>query len=85
METIYYWIGLVIFWLSASIGIVRIVAFLLKILMDKLGEIFLWPWFITEYVFYRHQFKEWVKDKPRLPIIEDNLKQNDNNTTNNSQ
>ena len=85
METYYYWIGFIVVWLSAFVGMVRIITFLLKILIDKLGKIYLWPWFIIEYVFYKHKFKEWIKDKPRLPIIEKNLKEHDNNTANHSQ
>ena len=65
METIYYWIGLLIFWLSAFMGVVLVSGFLLKIIIDELGRRFKILWVMVEFAHYRKEFKEWVKDKIR--------------------
>jgi len=67
MEQIYYWIGLVVFWLSAIIGSVVAVGYLSKLLLDKLGRQIKTTWIIVEFAYYRKEFKEWVKDKKRHP------------------
>jgi hypothetical protein len=65
MEQIYYWIGLIVFWLSATIGSVLVVGFLGKTLLDELGRRFKTLWIMVEFAHYRKDFKEWVKDKKR--------------------
>lgn len=70
MEQIYYWIGLVVFLLSAIIGSVIAIGFLAKILLDELGRRFKTMWIMFEFAYYRKQFKEWVKDKKRHPKCE---------------
>jgi hypothetical protein len=70
MEQIYYFIGLVVFWLSATIGSVIAIGFLVKILLDELGRRFRTLWVIAEYAHYRKEFKKWVKDKKRHPNCE---------------
>ena len=65
MEQIYYWIGLVVFWLSATIGIVVAIGYLVNILLNELGRRFKTLWIIVEFAHYRKDFKEWVKDKKR--------------------
>jgi hypothetical protein len=70
MEQIYYWIGLVIFWLSAIIGSVIAIGFLAKILLDELGRRFKTMWLMVEFAHYRKEFKEWVKAKKRHPKFE---------------
>ncbi len=65
MEQIYYWIGLVVFWLSATIGSVVVIGFLGKILLDELGRRFKTMWIMVEFAYYQKDFKEWVKDKKR--------------------
>jgi len=65
MEQIYYWIGLVVFWLSATIASVVAVGFLGEILLDELGRKFKTMWIMVEFAHYRKDFKEWVKDKKR--------------------
>ena len=70
MEHIYYWIGLIVFMLSATIGSVVIIGYLGKLLLDELGRKFKTTWIIVEYAHYRQQFKKWVKDKKRHPGCE---------------
>lgn len=65
MEQIYYWIGLVVFWLFATIGSVVAIGFLGRILLDELGRRFNTMWIMVEFSYYRKDFKEWVKDKKR--------------------
>ena len=65
MEQAYYWIGLVVFWLSAIIGSVLTVGFLAKLLLDELGRRFKTMWIMVEFAYYRKDFKKWVKDKKR--------------------
>jgi len=70
MEEVYYYIGLVIFWLSATIGTLIGVGFLLKLILDDLGNRFKMMWRVVEYFYYRVDFKEWVRDKKRHPKCE---------------
>ena len=65
MEQIYYWIGLVVFWLSATIGSVLAIGFLGETLLNGLGRRFKTMWIMVEFAYYRKDFKEWVKDKKR--------------------
>lgn len=67
MEQIYYWIGLSVFWLSATIGSVIIVSYLLKELLNYLGKKFKILWVMVEFVYYKKDFIEWVKAKERHP------------------
>ena len=70
MEQIYNWIGLVVFWISATIGSIIAIGFLIRIILDKLGRRFKTLWIIVEFGYYRKSFKEWVKDKKRHPKCE---------------
>lgn len=70
MEQIYYWIGLVVFWLSATIGSVVVIGVLGKILLNELGRRFKTMWIMVEFAHYRKEFKEWVKAKKRHPKCE---------------
>lgn len=65
MEQMYNWIGLVVFWLTASIGIMLAVGYLMKIIFDELGRRFKTLWIIVEFAYYKKEFKTWVKDKKR--------------------
>lgn len=67
MEQIYHWIGLSVFWLSATIGSVIVVGYLLKELLDYLGKKFKIFWVMVEFAHYKKDFLEWVKDKKRHP------------------
>lgn len=70
MEQIYYWIGLSVFWLSATIGSVIVVSYLLKELLDYLGKKFKILWVMVEFVYYKKDFIEWVKAKERHPNLQ---------------
>ena len=74
MEEIYYWIGLVVFWLSATIASLITIGFLGKILLDELGRKFKIFWIMVEFAHYRKDFKEWVKDKKRHPKAKQTMK-----------
>lgn len=63
MGQVYYYIGLVVFWLSAGIAIVLVVGTIGKVLLDELGRIFKMMWIIVEFAYYRKEFKEWLKSK----------------------
>ena len=67
MEQVYYWIGLSIFWLSATIGSVIVLGYLLIELLDYLGKKFKILWVMVEFAYYKKEFMEWVKDKKRHP------------------
>lgn len=66
MEQIYELIGLIIVVLSAIIGSILIIGFLVKIIVNKLGRVFTSLWTIIEFIYYRKEFKDWVKDKERI-------------------
>ena len=70
MEQVYYWIGLVVFWLSAIIGSGVVVYFLGEIILNELGRRFKIFWVMIEFIYYKKDFKEWVKDKERHPRAE---------------
>jgi len=71
MEQIYNWIGLGVFWLSAGIGTLLLVGYIGKLILDELGRRFKVLWWVVEFAYYRKEFKEWVKDKPRHPKCEE--------------
>ena len=70
MEQIYYWIRLVVFWLSAITGSLVAVGFLGKLLLDELGRRYKIFWVMVEFAHYKKEFKQWVKDKKRHPKAE---------------
>lgn len=66
METIYHWIGFIIFWLSAIIGTLTCLGFLCIKLLNVLAEYKKTMWIVVEFAYYKQQFLEWVKDKERI-------------------
>jgi hypothetical protein len=71
MNEIYYWIGLVVFWLSAITGSVVLIGYITLLLLNESGKKIKTMWIIVEYAFYRKKFKSWVKDKERHPRMKD--------------
>jgi hypothetical protein len=67
MEVIYHWIGLIVFWLSATIGSALLIFYLFRKLIDYLSKEFKILWVMFEFVYYKKEFIEWVKDKKRHP------------------
>ncbi len=67
MEQIYHWIGLVVFWLSAGIGTLLLVGYIVKLILDELGRRFKVLWMIVEFTYHYSDFKDWVKDKKWHP------------------
>ena len=74
MEEIYYSIGLLVFWISAGIGSLMTFGFLGKIILNELGKRFKIFWVMLEFVHYKKQFKEWVKDQKRHPKAKQTMK-----------
>lgn len=70
MDSIYYWIGLIFFWISVSIGMFVMFQFIIMQLFGMLGKKFNSLWIIVEYGYYKSKFKEWVKDQKRHPRCE---------------
>lgn len=70
MEEMYYWIGLVVFWLCSTIGVILIIGYLCKILLNELGKKIKTMWIFVEYAIYRKDYKKWVKDKKRHHKLE---------------
>lgn len=66
MKQVYYWIGLVIFWVSVG----SLAGILINMLLNELGRRFRTMWIIIEFVYYRRDFKKWIKDKERHPKCE---------------
>lgn len=74
MDTVYYWLGAVCFWMIASSSILLVLAFAGRLIEKKARRQFRTYWFLWEFMWYRKKFKEWVKDKKRHPQVEEILK-----------
>ncbi len=71
LQEIYGWLGFAIFWLSVVFVSLIIVGALLKWIMNLLGKYWNNLWVIIEYLIYRKDFKEFVKDKQRHKRLRD--------------
>lgn len=71
MENVYYWTGLVSFWLSFSIGAGFIFWRGVNTLLNLWGKFYKFPWRMLEYIYYCKEFDEWVKDKERHKRLKD--------------
>ena len=65
METIYSWIGFFSFWAYLLIFSVIISKWLIENFFNYWAKISKFPWRMFEYIYYRKEFKEWIKDKER--------------------
>lgn len=66
MNEIYHYIGMILIWISAILGAMLVFGFIVKLILNELGKHFSILWRMLEYVIYRKEFKEWVKDKERI-------------------
>jgi hypothetical protein len=71
LQEIYEWLGFAIFWLSVVFLSLIIVGALFKWIMNLLGKYWNNLWVIIEYLIYRKDFKEFVKDKQRHKRLKD--------------
>lgn len=67
---IYIWIGRLAVWLCFGYLIFEIIGYVLEKSIDWIGRRFDSAWIIVEYMHYRKDFKEWVKDKKRHPKMD---------------
>lgn len=72
MEEVYRTIGKIYFWVCFSTGTVIIFLFTIIVLFNLLGRKFKTLWIVVEFVYYRKDFKEFVKDKKRHPKLKSN-------------
>jgi hypothetical protein len=65
-EVIFQYTGIIVLW-SLAIGLAAILgSFLVEIFVNNIWTKFETAWKCVEYVYYRREFKEWVKTKERL-------------------
>lgn len=75
IEEIYYYIGFSITWITLITAGIFLTSKLLSIIVDKLSNIFTNWWVIIDYVYYRKDFKEFMKNKKS--IVESKVKKED--------
>lgn len=63
---IYNLIGKIVIWLSAGYIIFKLLSSILISVINWLGEKGIFLWKFVEFIYYRKEFKEWVKDKERI-------------------
>lgn len=63
---IYTWIGRIAVWLFVGYVVFKILAFIMVEVINWLGKKFDTSWILIEYIYYRKDFKEWIKDKQRI-------------------
>jgi hypothetical protein len=66
MENLYHWMGLIWFWASVCLVSFYIAGKLFIAIMNWLGRRFSSMWTFLEFMYYREEFLEWVKDKERI-------------------
>lgn len=71
MNIIYHWIGFAVIWLSVITIAFFILAFFYEMIINWIGRRFKSVWIIFEFQFYKKEFKEWVKNKPRHENMKD--------------
>jgi hypothetical protein len=68
MEEIYIIIGMIIFWIVATVGFVALVLFICRqgiLLWAKLyGDVYN-VWWLREYIHHRKPFKKYIEDKQK--------------------
>lgn len=65
MNTIYNYAGFVFLWMSIAIGMAVILTLFYVFFVNWIGKKWKNSFMILEFIIYRKEFKEWVKDKPR--------------------
>lgn len=63
----YFWLGVITFWLCAGIGMTIVLFYLIEKLANLWGRCSKVPWRMLEYIYYQKDFKEFVKNKERHP------------------
>lgn len=64
-------VGYYVFWLSAILGSLILIGILTKKLLNYIGRNYRKIWIIIEYLIYREEFKEFMKDKERHEKLKD--------------
>jgi hypothetical protein len=65
MNTIYNYAGFIFLWMSIAIGMTFILTLFYIFFVNWIGKKWKNSFMILEFIIYRKEFKEWVKDKPR--------------------
>ena len=68
MTEVYTGIGFLVVWLLLTVIGFLILGYIIVNVTNWLGSKFKTMWIFIEYMYYRTQFKEWVKDKERIKI-----------------
>lgn len=66
----YIWIGRIAVWLCFGFLAFKLMGYILKNLINWMGGRWNNMWAFIEYLYYRQDFKEWVKDKQRHPKMD---------------
>ena len=67
---IYTWIGRLVVWGFFGFMVFKFICYVFENLINWLAKRINQMWKFLEYLFYRNEFKEWVKDKDRHPQVE---------------
>lgn len=67
---IYLWIGRLAVWLCFGFLIFKLIGYVLENLINWMGKRWNNMWAFIEYLYYRKDFKEWIKDKERHPKMD---------------
>ena len=73
----YYWCGLMFSVVSSFAIFGLAIAWVYEKTVNKLADVFKNMWVMLEYQFYKKEFKEWVKNKPRHPKMRSKPKNQD--------
>jgi len=66
MEELYIWIGMIVFWLVSTLGLVALGLFICYkgiLLWAKLYENTYNVWWLREYIHHRKPFKKYIEEK----------------------
>ena len=69
METVIKWIGTAVFWVGGITGALALTGYFLILLLNVLSKYYDVMWRMVEYNWHRLEFKEWVKEKERHPMV----------------
>jgi len=68
MTEVYAGIGFLVVWILIMAILFIVLGFIIINVINWLGSKFKTMWVFIEYLYYRSDFKEWVKDKERIKI-----------------
>lgn len=68
IDTITHYISLLI----TIVGAFTILLLVFELIIDKMSTTFKFFAYLIEYIWYKKEFKQWVKNKERHPKLKDN-------------